>query len=181
MVYVFLANGFEEIEALATVDVLRRAEIDVTTVAIGSKVISGVHDIKVVPDILDAEFTFQDDAEMIVLPGGMPGTLELEKSITVNFAIDEAEKRGIYIAAICAAPSILGHKGLLRGKKACCFPGFEDQLLQAVVSQDRVVIDENIITSRGAGTVYEFAHKLVECLKNKETADAVLNNMLCKK
>ncbi len=181
MVYVFLANGFEEIEALATVDLLRRAEICVTTVGIGNKVIAGAHDIKVVADITDGEFVYDEHVEMIVLPGGMPGTLELEKSICVNSTIDMSDKDGKFIAAICAAPSILGHKGLLRGKKACCYPGFEQQLIQANVTLDRVCVDENYITSRGAGTVYDFAHKLIELLKDKETADGVITSILCKK
>lgn len=181
MVYVFLANGFEEIEALATVDILRRAEIPVTTVGVGSKTVTGSHQISVVADLTDAEFVYDGGVEMVVLPGGMPGTLELEKSVCVNSAVDRADSEGKYIAAICAAPSILGHKGLLRGKKACCYPGFEDQLIQATVVNDRVVHDGNIITSRGAGTVYEFASKLVELLRDKETADKVLISMICKK
>lgn len=181
MVYVFLANGFEEIEALATADILRRAEIPVTTVGVGSKTVTGSHQISVVADLTDAEFVYDGGVEMVVLPGGMPGTLELEKSVCVNSAVDRADSEGKYIAAICAAPSILGHKGLLRGKKACCYPGFEDQLIQATVVNDRVVHDGNIITSRGAGTVYEFAAKLVELLRDKETAEKVLASMICKK
>ena len=181
MVYVFLATGFEEIEALAPVDIMRRAGIEVTTVGIDGKVISGSHDIKVVADITDAEFVYDDSVEMVILPGGIPGTPNLEKSVCVNNALDNANKDGKYIGAICAAPSVLGHKGLLRGKKACCFPGFEDQLIGATASQDRVVIDGNIITSRGAGTAYEFAYKIVETLKDKETADKITSSMLCKK
>lgn len=181
MVYVFLANGFEEVEALAPVDLMRRVEIPVTTVGIGGKVIEGSHGIKVVADITDAEFVYDDGVEMVVLPGGMPGTLELEKAICVNNAIDAAERDGKYIAAICAAPSILGHKGLLRGKKACCYPGFEEQLIQANATTDRVTIDGNIITARAAGTAYEFSHKLIEVLRDKETADGVLASILCKK
>lgn len=181
MVYVFLANGFEEVEALAPVDLMRRVEIPVTTVGIGGKVIEGSHGIKVVADITDAEFVYDDGIEMVVLPGGMPGTLELEKAICVNNAVDAAHNDGKYIAAICAAPSILGHKGLLRGKKACCYPGFEDQLIQANATTDHVTVDGNIITSRAAGTVYEFAHKLIEILRDKETADGVLASILCKK
>ncbi len=181
MVYVFLANGFEEIEALATVDILRRAEIDVTTVGIGSKVVSGAHDVKVVADITDAEFVYNSNIQMLILPGGMPGTLVLEKSIVVSSALDKAFADNMYIAAICAAPSILGHKGFLRGKKACCFPGFEEQLIQAVISNDRVCVDGNIITSRGAGTVFEFAQALIELLVSKEEADRILNSMICKK
>ncbi len=181
MVYVFLARGFEEIEALATVDMLRRAEIPVTTVGVGGKTVTGAHEISVVADMTDSEFVYDSGVEMVVLPGGMPGTLELEKSVCVNIAVDKANIEGKFIAAICAAPSILGHKGLLRGKKSCCYPGFEEQLIQATVVNDRVVCDENIITSRGAGTVYDFAAKLIEVLRDKETADKVLSSMICKK
>ena len=181
MVYVFLANGFEEVEALAPVDLMRRVDIPVTTVGVGGKVIEGSHGIKIVADITDAEFVYDEGVEMVVLPGGMPGTLELEKSICVNNAVDAAERDGKYIAAICAAPSILGHKGLLRGKKACCYPGFEEQLIQANATTDRVTIDGNIITARAAGTAYEFAHKIIEVLRDKEIADGVLASILCKK
>lgn len=181
MVYVFLANGFEEIEALATIDYIRRAEIPVTTVGIGNKLVSGAHQIKVVADITDSEFVYDSGVEMIVLPGGMPGTLELEKSICVSNTLDMAESEHKYIAAICAAPSILGHKGFLRGKKACCFPGFEEQLISANVVLDRVVIDDNIITSRGAGTVFDFAYKCVEVLRGKDAAEKVFAAMICKK
>lgn len=181
MVYVFLANGFEEIEALGTIDIIRRAEIPVTTVGIGNKVIRGAHDIVVAADIIDTEFIFDNSVDMIVLPGGMPGTLFLEKSLCVNSAIEMAMESGKYIAAICAAPSILGHKGLLNGKKACCFPGFEEQLSGAEISKDGVVMDGNIITSRGAGTVFQFAGKIVEVLVNKAEADRILAAMICKK
>ena len=181
MVFVFLANGFEEIEALATVDILRRAEIPVTTVGIGGKEVSGSHEIKVIADLSDVEFVYDTSVDMIVLPGGMPGTLELEKSVCVNSAIEMANSQGKYIAAICAAPSILGHKGLLRGKKASCYPGFEDQLIQADVVYDKVAHDGNIITSRGAGTVCDFAAKLVELLRDKDSADNVLSSMIYKK
>ena len=181
MVYVFLANGFEEIEALATIDILRRAELSVSTVGVGGKIIVGAHNIPVIADIVDSEFVYDERAQMIVLPGGMPGTLNLEKSEIVCDAIVKANEDGKYIAAICAAPSVFGHKGLLQGKKACCFPGFEEQLFGAKSCEDSVVQDGNVITSRGAGTVYEFAHKLVEILVNKDEADRILASMLCKK
>jgi len=181
MVYVFLANGFEEIEALATIDILRRAELSVATVGVGSKIVVGSHNVPVIADIVDSEFVYDERVQMVVLPGGMPGTLNLEKSEIVCDAIAKANDDGKYIAAICAAPSVFGHKGLLKGKKACCFPGFEEQLFGAEPCEDRVVQDGNIITSRGAGTVYEFAHKLVEILVDKDEADRILASMLCKK
>lgn len=180
MVYVFLATGFEEIEALATIDILRRAELSVTTVGVEGRIVIGAHGIPVVADIEDKEFRYDERTQMVILPGGMPGTLNLEKSDIVCDAIERANSEGKYIAAICAAPSIFGHKGLLEGKRACCFPGFEEQLFGAEPCEDRVVQDGNVITSRGAGTVYEFAHKLVEILVDKEEADRILASMLCK-
>ena len=180
MVYVFLATGFEEIEAIATIDILRRADISVTTVGIGGKIVIGSHNVPVVADIDDKEFVYDERVQMVILPGGMPGTLNLEKSDVVCDAIGRANGEGKYIAAICAAPSVFGHKGLLEGKKACCYPGFEEQLFGAEPCEDRVVHDTNVITSRGAGTVYEFGHKLVEILVNKEEADRILASMLCK-
>lgn len=181
MVYVFLANGFEEIEALATIDILRRAELSVATVGVGGKVVVGAHNVPVIADITDSDFVYDERVQMVVLPGGMPGTLNLEKSEVVCNAITKANSEGKYIAAICAAPSVFGHKGLLQGKRACCFPGFEEQLFGAEPCEDRVVQDGNVITSRGAGTVYEFAHKLVEILVDKDEADRILASMLCKK
>ena len=124
MIYVFLANGFEEIEALAVVDVLRRAELDVLTVGVGEDFVIGSHQIPVACDIAEKSLILDEKTEAIVLPGGMPGTLNLEKSETVQNAIDWATKNDKLVCAICAAPSILGHKGLLNGKSATCFPGF---------------------------------------------------------
>lgn len=180
MVYVFLANGFEEMEAIATIDILRRAELSVATVGVGGKIVIGSHNVPVIADIVDKEFVYDERVQMVILPGGMPGTLNLEKSPIVCDAIERANSEGKYIAAICAAPSVFGHKGLLEGKRACCFPGFEEQLFGAQPCEDRVVHDGNVITSRGAGTVYDFAHKLVEILVDKNEADKILSSMLCK-
>ena len=123
MVCIFLADGFEEIEAIATVDILRRAGIDVQIVGVGGQEIIGTHQIKIEADITETMLKIQD-VQMIILPGGMPGTANLEKNQTVQSAIDYVAKNNGYIGAICAAPSILGHKGLLKGKNATCFPGF---------------------------------------------------------
>lgn len=157
MVYIFLANGFEEIEALAVVDVLRRADIDITCVGIGSDVITGAHGISVVCEASDSQVSPGGDVEAIVLPGGMPGTLNLEKSQTVCSFIDFTAQSGGLICAICAAPSILGHRGLLRGRKATCFPGFESELEGAQLSDSFVVEDSNIITAKGMGSAVKFA------------------------
>ena len=166
MIYVFLAPGFEEIEALAVVDVLRRAELDVLTVGVGEDFIIGSHQIPVACDIPEKALILDEKVEAIVLPGGMPGTLNLEKSATVQKAIDWAINNEKLVCAICAAPSILGHKGLLDGKNATCFPGFEEELFGATVSKDFVVRDGNIITAKGMGSAIEFGLQIAEILTN---------------
>lgn len=179
MVYVFLANGFEETEAIAPIDILRRCGLDVVTVGIGEEVITGSHGISVIPDITEVDFAPSEDIDMIVLPGGMPGTLNLEKSRTVQDAIDYCTEKGKYIGAICAAPSVLGKKNLLTGKKATCFPGFEDFLLGAEFTGAPVEADGKIITARGAGVAVEFGLKLAEILKGSAASDKVRAAMRC--
>ena len=164
MIYVFLANGFEEIEALAVVDVLRRAELDVLTVGVGEDLVIGSHQIPVAADISEKGLVLNDKVDAIVLPGGMPGTLNLEKSPVVQKAIDWAVENDKLICAICAAPSILGHKNLLDGKNVTCFPGFEEELFGATISKDFVVRDGNIITAKGMGSAIEFGLQIAEIL-----------------
>ena len=172
MIYFFLAEGFEEIEALCPIDLLRRAGLDVTTVGVGSREICGSHGIKVACDILDSEYN--DKApELIFLPGGMPGTLNLKASDTVQRAIKEALECDAYIAAICAAPMILGELMLLDGKKAICYPGFEDKLIGATVSDKKVVRDGKILTAKGMGAALDFGLMIVEIFKGKEIADSL--------
>ena len=173
MIYVFLAPGFEEIEALAVVDVLRRAELDVLTVGVGEDFVIGSHQIPVACDIAEKNLILDEKVEAIVLPGGMPGTLNLEKSETVQKAIDWATENNKLVCAICAAPSILGHKGILDGKNATCFPGFEDELFGAEISKDYVVKDGNIITARGMGSAIEFGLQIAEVLTSKENAQKI--------
>ena len=173
MVYVFLAPGFEEIEALAVVDVLRRAELDVLTVGVGEDFVIGSHQIPVACDIAEKSLILDEKTEAIVLPGGMPGTLNLEKSETVQNAIDWAIQNEKLVCAICAAPSILGHKGLLNGKNATCFPGFEEELFGADISKDYVVKDDNIITARGMGSAIEFGLQIAEVLTSRENAQKI--------
>ncbi len=170
MIYVFLGTGFEEVEALTVVDLLRRAELEVKTVGIGGRLVTGSHEIPVMADLSEEE---ADPAgtEMIVLPGGMPGTLVLEKSELVQHFVALAVQNRLWIGAICAAPSILGHLGLLKGRQATCYPGFECQLPGALPSEEPVVQDGSIITSRGVGTAIPFALKLVEVLTSRERAD----------
>lgn len=179
MVYVFLANGFEEIEALAPVDILRRAEVQVKTVGIGSNIIRGAHDIPVITDLDSNEIELDENLEMIVLPGGMPGTLNLEENANVQKAIDFCLDNDKYISAICAAPSILGHKGILDGKSATCFPGFEKELGKAVYSEELVVNDGKITTAKGAGSAIKFALKLVEVLVSKDKSKALEASLQC--
>lgn len=179
MIYVFLAEGFEEIEALAPVDLLRRAGKKVVTVGVGDSVIVGSHGIPVVPDIIAQEAELTDELEMIVLPGGMPGTLNLEKSPYVQAAIDFCMDKELPIGAICAAPSILGHKGILRGRTAVCYEGFETQLDGAEIGSGAVAVDGNIITARGAGVAVQFALALVERAVSKAESDRQFRAILC--
>lgn len=173
MIYVFFADGFEEVEALAPVDLLRRAGKDVKTVGIGGKEITSSHGVKIQTDLMESEIVLGKDLEMIVLPGGMPGTLNLEKSETVQTVIDFCAEREIYIGAICAAPSILGHKNLLNDREAIAYPGFEAELTGAVISQKSVVQSDYIITAQGAGAAVLFGLKLVEILTNPEKAQKI--------
>ena len=181
MIYVFLANGFEEIEALTPVDLLRRAGKQVITVGVGDSVIVGSHGIAVVPDTIAEEAILGDELEMIVLPGGMPGTLNLEGNPYVQQAIDYCMEKNITIGAICAAPSILGHKGYLKGKTAVCYEGFETQLDGATIGEGSVAVDGNIITARGAGVATQFALKLVETAASKAESERQFKAILCEK
>ena len=172
MIYMFLAEGFEEIEALAPLDLMRRAGLSVTTVGVGGSTITGSHGITVSADIIDTELD-DSDATMIFLPGGMPGTLNLADSTVVNNAISRALEKNIYIAAICAAPSILGDKGILEGKEAICYPGFEDRLTGATISQRRVVRDGKIITAAGMGVAIDLGLEIVALFCGEEKASAL--------
>lgn len=162
MIYVFLANGFEETEAVAPIDLLRRSGKKVITVGVGDNIITSSHGITVIADTVAQEAPLTDELEMIVLPGGMPGTLNLEKSPYVQAAVDFCTANNKYIGTICAAPSILGHKGLLKGRKAVCYQGFEDQLDGAVICNTPVAEDGIFITAKSAGAAVDFGLKLVE-------------------
>lgn len=177
MVYMFLANGFEEIEALCPLDLLRRAGIDVTTVGIGGESITGAHGITVMADVPDVMFR-DSRPEMVILPGGMPGTKHLDASKTVESALRAADRSGAYLAAICAAPMVLGKRGYLRGKRAICFPGFEEYLDGATVADERVVTDGRIITAAGMGVALDFGLALVAALKGQPAADELRRAVL---
>lgn len=179
MFYMFFADGFEEVEAIAALDVIRRAKIEIESVGIGSKQITGSHGITVICDKTDSDVDVSVNLEGIILPGGMPGTINLLNSETVNFFIDYCNKNNLYLCAICAAPMILGKKGLLKGKKAVCFPGFEDELSGAVISDEYVCADGKIITSKGMGSAVKFGLAIVEAVTDKETAQALEETLQC--
>ncbi len=176
MIYVFLAEGFEEMEALAPLDMLRRVGLEVKTVGVTGKIVTGAHQIPVVAD-LTAEEIEVSAVDGIVLPGGMPGTLNLEKSGVVKNMIDVCHQNDKLVAAICAAPSVLGHKGLLQGKKATCFPGFEKDCYGALMQPDTVVTDGNVITAKGAGCAVAFGAALITYFKDAGTAEKLLQDM----
>ena len=180
MVYVFLANGFEELEALSPIDVLRRAGIEVMTVGVGGSEITAAHGVRFITDITADRIRLEDNVEMIVLPGGMPGTNNLEASPEVQAAIDHCIENDIYVAAVCAAPRILGHKGLLDGRKAICFPGFEADLSGAEISADSVVVDGKFVTAKGAGVALEFALKLAGLLTSERKAAELAASLQCR-
>ncbi len=177
MVYLFLANGFEEIEALCPLDLLRRAGVEVTTVGVGGEMIRGSHGITVQADMPDTMFA-DADPEMLILPGGMPGSKNLDASRAVDSALRVAARKDAYIAAICAAPFVLGKRGLLQGKEAICYPGFENELAGATISEKKVVRDGRIITAAGMGVALEFGLALVAALKGEEVAEAVRRAVL---
>lgn len=173
MIYCFLADGFEEVEALAAVDMIRRAGIELKTIGIGSKFITGAHNIRIESDCSESEIVLNEELDGIILPGGMPGTLNLENSETVQRAIDFALENNKYICAICAAPSILGHRGILKDKEAIAYPGFEKDLEGAIISDKHVVRDGKIITAKGAGVAVDFGLEIVAAVSGKEKADEI--------
>ena len=179
MLYCFLAPGFEETEAIAPIDMLRRAKIDVKTVGVGAKQITGSHNIPFICDLTDDQIVLDASLDGVILPGGMPGTLNLEKSAAVQKALDFCHENGKLLCAICAAPSVLGHKGFLQGKTAIAFPGFEKDLLGAVISETPVAVDGNIITAKGAGVALDFGFAIVAALKDKQTAADIRASIQC--
>ena len=178
MVYLFLANGFEEIEALSPLDVLKRAGVNVVTVGVTGKTAVGSHGVAVVCDKTAEELDENDDFDMIILPGGMPGASNLDKNAIVDKFLYAAAKKDKFICAICAAPFVLGVRGLLKGKNATCYPGFESKLDGAVVQNAGVVRDGKIITARAMGSALDFALCLTEALVGKEITEKIRSSIL---
>ena len=177
-VYVHLATGFEELEALSPVDVLRRGGVDVKTVSVtGEKTVVGSHGIPVTADLLFSEADYEN-CEMIVLPGGLPGATNLGAHEGLCGKIREFFSAGKYTAAICAAPMVFGALGILEGKKATIYPGMEAELKGAVPTGELVVTDGTVITGKGPGAALPFALKLLALLADQETADTVGSGML---
>ena len=177
MIYVFLADGFEELEALAPVDILRRGNQEVMTVGVTGKTVKGSHNISVVCDEQIDNIVLDSNLKAVVLPGGMPGTVNLENNKKLGEIIDYAVKNDIIIGAICAAPSILGHKGILNGRKATCFSGFEKDLIGAKVVSQPAVKDGNIITAFGAGAAFQFGFLLLEAVTDNEKSEDIRKSM----
>ncbi len=167
MIAVLLIDGFEEIEALLPVDMLRRAGLEVKTVGMNGKIVAGSHKIPVIADIEPSEVKL-DEVSMVVFPGGMPGSLNLDAHPFSDEIIKAVQKNGGRIAAICAAPLVLGRRGLLEGKRATCYPGFEGELKGAIVTGLEVVTDGNITTANGMPAAYAFAEELCRLCKPAE-------------
>lgn len=179
MIIVLLADGFEEIEALTPIDILRRAGLDVKSVGITGKVVVGSHGIATVADLLPSEVKLEE-VSLAVFPGGMPGSLALDESPFSDEVIAALEKSGGRLAAICAAPLVLGRRGLLEGKRAICYPGFEKELKGAIIGDESVVTDGNVTTAKGMGVALEFSLELVRVILGEEAAlrisDAVMKD-----
>jgi 4-methyl-5(b-hydroxyethyl)-thiazole monophosphate biosynthesis len=178
-VVVFFATGYEEIEALAVVDVLRRAEVEVIMAGVEGKIVKSARDIGIEMDALVSEVDMTQ-VDMIVLPGGGKGVENLEKSEEVKMIIKDFKTQGKYIGAICAAPSLLGKMGILKGHRATCYPGFEKYLEEAYVNEE-IVQSEKIITGVGAGVSLQFGLKLLEVLKGQEISEKIKKAMLIAK
>lgn len=177
MVYLMLAKGFEEIEALTPVDILRRGGVDVKTVALGDRCVVGGHGISVMADMTIDEVD-EDTVDMIILPGGLEGTANLDRCAKIHSLITYAYNNNKFIAAICAAPRILGYDGILCGKRATCYPEMEKYLIGAVKTGERVVRDGNVITSNGMGSSLAFALALLEAMTDGAAAQKVAKSVL---
>jgi 4-methyl-5(b-hydroxyethyl)-thiazole monophosphate biosynthesis len=176
MVYVLLADGFEEMEAIAPIDVLTNAGFDVKLIGVDSEYVKGNIGVQIKTDLLLEDIT-TDDLEALILPGGYIGVENLEKNEKVHKLINYCMKNKILIGAICAAPTLLGKMGILEGKPACCYPGLEKELKGAILGESSVCVSDNIVTANGPAAALDFALKLLECLcgseKSKEAKKAI--------
>lgn len=177
MVYLFLADGFEEIEALATADILRRGGVDVNLLAVKNELeVSGAHGIRVMADALAREADFSS-AQAVILPGGLPGADNLFASETVKKALQTVNSNGGFLCGICAAPYILGEYGYLKGKEAICYPGYEEKLHGAEISSKSAVRSGNVITAKAAGVSHLFAKEILSALCGADAAEQVMGKM----
>lgn len=178
MIYLFFATGTEELEALGTADIIRRAGLDLQIVSItGQRLVTGSHGIRVETDALIEDIEFFD-ADLLIFPGGLPGATNLADCATLKERLRDHVITGRLVAAICAAPLILGRLGLLEGKRATCYPGFEGELMGATCTGALVEQDGQFITGKGPAAVFDFAYTIVERMKDKATADALRQGML---
>ena len=177
MIAILLADGFEEIEALTPLDMLRRAGLDVKLVGMNGKVACGSHGICVICDMTCDEVNL-DTVSSVILPGGMPGSLNLDKSPFTDKILTAVNAKGGIIAAICAAPLVLGRRGLLAGRRATCYPGFEKELAGATVVDSGVVTDGNVTTARGMGVALDFANELVAIICGKEKSEELSRGIM---
>lgn len=175
---VILAEGFEEIEAIGIIDVLRRADFEVTSVSIsGNTEVTGSHQIKVLADKLFEDVNF-DTYDMIILPGGMPGSRNLNEHSGLREEMLSFHEQNKWLGAICAAPLVFGNLGILKNRKATCYPGYENQLHGAVVTQEETEVSGRIVTGKGAGVAIQFALKIVEQFKGEQIAAELARKMM---
>jgi 4-methyl-5(b-hydroxyethyl)-thiazole monophosphate biosynthesis len=175
---IFLATGFEEIEAVGTIDVLRRGGVDVTLVTIDDQaIVTGAHNIEILSDSFFTEEDFSG-FDVLILPGGQPGSNNLNAFKPLKDVLQEQHAQGKLLAAICAAPIVLGDLGLLNGLRATCYPGFEKKLTGATIEDEPFIVDGNIITGKGPGMVFPFALAILEYLEGKAVADDVESALL---
>ncbi len=177
-VYEFLANGFEDIEALGPVDVLRRGGIVVKTVSIGdSLMVESAHGVQVKADMMFADADFSD-ADMLLIPGGMPGAKNIDEHEGVRRAVLRQTEQKKLVGAICAGPMVLGHLGLLRGKRATCYPGFETELDGATYTAEQYTVDGNIVTGKGPGATLDYAYAILALMKGEQVVDELKKGMM---
>lgn len=175
---VFFAEGYEEIEALTVVDICRRCGLEIDMVSVTEdRTVTGSHGIEVKMDKTFSEVSF-DTYDMLILPGGMPGTKNLEAHQELMAQVDAFYQAKKYIGAICAAPSIFGHRGILKGRKACCYPSFESHLEGAQVTAGPVEVDGSVVTSRGMGTAIDFGLAVAELFCGKEQAEELAKSIV---